>query len=1833
MRFSVIPVLGLIFLALIGCQKTKPQSELSYPLETAKLISGSTAGYIRSSAAIRVVFSADIVDSTLINKPLGKAVFSFEPSIDGKTFWQNAHTLVFKPNTRLPLQQSWQAELDLPLLLNRQSESLQPFPFRFQTAGRKVKSFSVDFIPAKTDDPRFLRFKGSLTFTESITLEMLRSAAQLELNHSKVNISWQSDASGRNFTFISKPLARGKKKQTVTLSIDKDALNLSTGFTQTVSLPRFKTLSIADIQVQTEKAQPQLRLTFSDDLMAQQDLEGFIQVKPNLPLTLKITGKQVLVNGAFKHGQTYELRVKPGVRSKLAVKLKKEYKESIRIENLLPKIRFSANGVFLPSGNQQKILFQTVNVRRVDLKIIKVFDSNLGQFLHMGNLRGNKERRENFGYSVHNVGVDVIKKELDIGSEQNRWLQHELDLAPLLKKEKEGLFLIEISFTREDMIYEKNENILRYNRCYNYYNDPDSWGYLYQHGHIYKPLIISDLGITYKQAASDHYVFVTDLAQAKPLSGAEIKLYSFQNQPLASTRSDAQGKAIFHNIPDKVFYVTAEKNGQRSVVTPGTMRWNLSTFDTDGIQALNGGTRAFIYTERGVYRPGDTINLSAIFRNKQNTFPADHPVTLTIKNPQQQTVFQQTLKNGKDGFYSFSYTGESTDITGTYRAAFEAGGQTFYKPLQIETVLPERLKIALDAPKHLGPADKQLTLDISGAYLMGNPASNLKSAVSIELSGMERRFKQFKDFRFSNPSRDFRSARFNLYSGALDANGTKQILWNLPKLSAAPSAVTGRITVKVFEKSGRPAQSGLNISIDPYSYFVGLKKPKTRYGSVRTGSKIKVPVVLVDSCGNTKSGRTLRYRIYKNEQHWWYEYNSRDRFRLRFKQDRSTELLKEGALISGRLPVYFTFIAEERGQYFVEVQDKGIRGHSSGFFFQAYAWGSETGPGREAGVLTLRTDKEIYHPGEEAVLRFPAPEKASILFTIEKNGALLKSEWLQSSGAKNEQVIKIPITKEMLPNVYASVSVIQPQTLVENDRPTRMYGVIPIQVESASTQLPLTIDAPAELQPGKQFKIHVQTKDKTPARLTIAVVDEGLLSLTRFSTPDPWKAFFKKQRLSVRTSDLFDLVIGMNHGDILNAFSIGGGLTSEEAYRQGQLAPQKNRFKPVSLFSGILTTDKNGKAETEFEMPDYIGAVRVMVVAVNGNRYGHTQKTVPVKKALMLLPSLPRAASPGDFFSLPVTVFKTDPKTEDINVQLSVKGPLQISGASQQTLHFAEAGQKNLFFAIEAKQATGLAAVSLKAQGKYFSTTFKTELPVRPASPRLTRYVQKAAEPGQTVSFKIPSDGLPGSNTARLHIRRRPKLKLTRRILQLIQYPYGCIEQTVSAVFPQLYIQDFIPKSLAAKRDIDKDINEAIYRLGRFQTASGGFSYWPGNYNVSIWGTLYAVHFLSEAREAGYHVAPALFDKTKAFIKKQLRIASDWELMEKVYAAYLLALAGQPSIGSMNLLRENHLSAMNDTERWLLAAAYALAGNKEAAGSIVRNTGISVAKYKHFSRTFGSAYRDKALILDQLIRFKRWNLAAQLADELAEALSSDDWYATQTSGVMLVALGKYLRAVEGRGDQPKQMSGVIILPDGKRLSFKTDKISYSIEINKGFGKQVTLELDTKTTVQRVFAELEWSGLPLRYTAKDEAHNLRLEIKFLDGDGIKINPVSLAQGQSFWMHLRVKRSSELNYPIKNLALTQLLPAGWEIDNFMLTSGERPSWMSRWYTGRETYRDFRDDRAMWFFNLGNESLDFVLKINAVTKGRFFLPPTQVEAMYNHSYRAQKAGRPVEVTGQSF
>ncbi|HGY54881.1 MAG TPA: alpha-2-macroglobulin family protein [Caldithrix abyssi] len=1831
----IVILLGIILFSVFSCAKKDTGEQGTVSMETARLVKSVSSGLINPDDVIRVRFQQAMVRKSRFNQALSKPVFSFTPAVDGQAFWQDSVTLVFRPNRPLAYRQKYEGTLDLQTLLPDLEGKIEPLHFTVMTIGREIRNLQADFHLMDEQKPEWVRLKGRIVFNTPTDAALVEEAVQVSRAGKRLKLGWQAEKDGKEFRFESQQIRRGEKEQKFDLMVQGEQLELSAPYRRTLALPAISAFKVTDVVVVSESRRPQIKIIFSDQLQPYQDLTGFIRIEPDMDIKLNVLNDAVMIRGSFEHGKEYTLRVLPGIRSRWAIALKSAFEETVRFEDMLPEIRFAGDGVYLPSDNQKKILFQTVNVKRVQLRVIKVFDNNLGQFLQMERLNGNRDRREGFHYNINRVGVEVAKQALEIGRERNRWLQHEIDLSPLIAQDQHGLYLLELSFKKEDMLYDTSDKNLRYSRRSDdwYYNDPASYGYIYAHGRLYKPLILSDLGITYKSGGKQHIVYVNNLLTTEPVAGARVELRTYQNQLIDAQTTDAQGIARFEGVDDKVFYVTAEKDGQRSVVKPINMAWNLSTFDTDGMEANQDGLRAFIYTERGVYRPGDPVHISVIVRNEQGGFPDNHPVTAVIKNPRNQEVYRRVNRQARDGFYTFLYQGETQDPTGVYRVEIKAGGQTFSHQLRIETVVAERLKININPnPETLQAGDRRLKIGLEAAYLFGAPAAGLQAELTLYVGPAPALFAKFKGYTFGSQTTAFSATEYSLLYGKLDVQGKADINWDVPKFSNAPGPLRGILTARVWEKGGRSSKQHRQILIHPYSFYVGLQQPNFPYRYAQTGQEINLPVIVVNPEGQPAPGRSLTYRIYRSRSHWWWEYDSRQQYRLRFKSARSTELIKKGTLVSGSTPVMLSFTPDERGEYLVEVQDNGDKGHTASLFISAYPWGEGPTGGDEAGLLALRTDRKKYRLGETARITFPAPAGSRVLFTLEKGNRVLESRWLTSPAEGSEMEITVPLKKEMLPNVYASVSVLQPHAQTRNDRPIRMYGVTPILVEDPTTRQELIIGVEEVLRPEQPFRVDVQTADGRPAQLTVAVVDEGLLSLTGFKTPDPWRYFYGKQRLGVGTDDLYALVIGANKGDIFRTFSIGGGMMMEELAVSPKRPeqPEAQRFKPVCLFEGPVATDANGHAVFSFDMPNYVGAVRVMAVSANGSRYGRAEKTAAVKTPLMVLPTLPRVIGPQDEFVLPVSVFAMEDGLGEVQINLRVQGPLRIVDGAQQTLRFDKSGRKEVRFRVQAGKAVGVGKVDIEALTSEHRARYHTELSVRASSPPVSKTESRALAPGEQVRFTIPADGIAGTNQAVLSVQRRPNFQFSRRILWLIRYPYGCIEQTVSSAFPQLFLQKFIPKSRAAKRDIDKNINETIARLQKFALPQGGFAYWPGMHVVSEWGTLYAGHFLVEAQKLGYNVPQELMKRWLTYVEKRSRETEENRMM-RVYRMYVAALAGSAPIGAMNVLKENEFEKLNDVERWLLAAAYKLAGVDDVAERIAGTSGQTVKEYQEFAGTYGSTLRDKAMILEQMVLFKQWNKARDLADELATALGTKTWYSTQTTGYALLALGKYLQATEGESKTEKVISGRVILPDGKEVPFKTGEISYQLEIKEGFGGEVRIELDESSNVERAFVDLEWSGVPARSSGKSESHNLSLKVDWLDEDGNTIDPRSIKQGQTFWGHFRVQKPANYRARIEELALVQILPAGWEIENTRLSGQTLPRWMRAWRTGREEYVDIRDDRIMWFFDLNTyeKRKDFVVKLNAVTAGRYQLPATAVEAMYNNSYRASVQGMIVDVT----
>lgn len=1830
----LVPVYALITLLTTVCSGPQRGPAPAVTERTARLVQEIPAGTLAPDSALRVRFAEPVQPAAAY--PLVGAWFTLEPPVTGTLRWVDDRTLEFAPAAPLVSWQRYQVRLDLPALLPAH-KGLDPLQWELLVPGREVAALEHGFQLVHPDDPASVRFQGQVTFTTPVALALVQRAAGLWVDDEAVALDWRGQEQSTRFEFASQPIARRDSARPVRFELDARVLELSAPVRQAVELPPLRTMAVHRLRQQNGERLT-LIVEFTDALDRAQDLAGLITVKPPVPVTLRPVGQQVIVQGDFRHGQDYELLVYAGVRSRWGTRTTDLVREPVSFADRRPGVRFARDGVFLPSAENRRLRFSTLNLSHVKLTIKRVYPDNLGQFLQTERLSSERGRHQAFrDYFVSRVGVQVAHDTLLVAGERNTWLQHELDLRGLIEPDDQGLYLVSLHFDADDMQYGSAAERAAYERQprrfshEDYFNNPFSPGYLHVHGRVYKALVCSDIGLTAKRAGDRYLVWATAIEDTRPLSGVAVSLRSMQNQILKTGSTDATGLATFAGVESEVLYVEAVLHDQRSFLKPDEMEWRLSAFDTGGQRLETGGTRTFIYTERGVYRPGDTVHVAVLARHADHTFPEEHPLTLTVFNARDQRVYRRTSTAPIDGLYAFAVPTEPDAPTGNWRIQVRVGGEDFEHPLKVETVAPQPVEVTLEAtPQQLNDRGDRVNLALSAAYFFGVPVKNAPASISVDLVGVPRRIAGYEDYTFDDAASRFEAMHDQVMSGATDSTGAIATEWRLPSLERAPAQLQAVFTGRVTPSGSRPAQQRLVLPVDPYRYYVGMLPPALEYGTARVGRTLRIPVVLVDADGVAVSGQLVDYRIYRGDLHWWWEYEDRDQAALRFRSARSTELVDAGTLTTTRDPVTIPLNLDAPGQYLV--QALSAEGHVSSCFVRAQVWGEALTAAGDAGLMTLTSDAEVYAPGDVARIRFPLPPSGAALVTVEQGDEVKQAQWYPVTGAETEATVAIPVTPAMAPNAYVAVSVLQPYAQTANDRPLRLYGVLPLLVEDPQTRLGVSLETPPFWRPENPFAVELQTEDRQPAAFTLAVVDQGLLALTGHRTPDPWQAFYGKTRLSVRTFDLFAQVIGAHRGDVFRTFAIGGSLALMRQLDQEEVR-QLRRFPPVSLFRGPLRTDERGYARVELDMPNYVGAVRVMAVAARGRQYGHAERVVPVRSELMLVPALPRVLGPEDRFTVPVTVLAMEDGLGPVEVRMDVRGPVAVEGAVAHTVSLERAGEAVVAFDARVEAAVGVAEIHLTASAGQAQASHTARIEVRPSAPVVYREQRQRIAPGDSVALNVPDDGIEGEQQVRLLIQRGLGVDLHQRARTLLQWPYGNIEQTVSAAFPQLYLSDLLPEqdphTGASPAETDAAIHATLERLPAYRQPDGSFAVWPGGSQVSPWSSLYTGHFMLAAAERGYHVPPDLRREWLDYEQSQALTVRD-ELLVRVYRAYLLARVGEPSVAAMNLLREHALTDMQDVERWLLAAAYQRAGMTEAAVSIARETGTRVSDYRHTGPSYGSVLRDQALILLMLLELDRLDRADTLAAEIAAVLSTDSWHSSQALSFALLGLSQYEIAQQKPG-RP-HMIGTVQRPDGRATDFDTAASAVEIDIGAAFGETIQVTLDRSSRVERVFAVLTWEGVPLRYTGVDEARYLELDVQWLDLDGQPLDPEVLQQGTRFWGHFQVHHATAAGR-IEDIALMQILPAGWELEDARLESEHRPRWAERWNLGRQEHTERRDDRVIWFFALDrNARLDFLVPLTAVTAGAFHLPPARVEAMYDHRFRATRAGRAVRVAASA-
>ena len=872
--------------------------------------------------------------------------------------------------------------------------------------------------------------------------------------------------------------------------------------------------------------------------------------------------------------------------------------------------------------------------------------------------------------------------------------------------------------------------------------------------------------------------------------------------------------------------------------------------------------------------------------------------------------------------------------------------------------------------------------------------------------------------------------------------------------------------------------------------------------------------------------------------------------------------------------------------------------------------------------LEWREYKDSYEIGETATAIIPAAAGGRALVSIENGSTVLRQEWIEvSNGGDTKYTFKI--TPEMTPNVYLHISLLQPHAQTVNDLPIRMYGVVPVFVTNSQTVLQPQIQMPEVLRPETNFNVTVSEKTGKPMTYTLAIVDDGLLDLTNFKTPDPWNDFYSREALGIRTWDMYDNVLGASAGSYSSLFSTGGDATLKPADAKA------NRFKPVVKFIGPFYLGK-GKSQTHtLKLPMYVGSVRAMVVAGQEGAYGNAEKTAFVRTPLMMLSTLPRVLSIQEEITVPVNIFAMENQVKNVTISLQTSGGgVQIVGANQQSLKFSQPGDQLVFFTLKTGSKTGKATIHLTANGGGQQTKETIEIEVRNPNPVVTLRNSQWVEAGQSKELSYNLSSSSANNQIKLEVSRIPSVDISRRFDFLYNYQHHCTEQLTSKALPLLFVGQFKTIDKIEAEKIKTNVQEAIRQIYGRQLPNGGFVYWPGNAVADEWISSYAGMFLTLAQEKGYAVHSNVLNKWKRFQRaaaqnwRMPQDASGWQQwqseLQQAFRLYTLALAGAPEYGAMNRMKEQ--AGLSIQAKWRLAATYVLTGKMKPAEELVYNAETTVSPYSSMNQIYGSSDRDEAMILETLILMNRERDALQQAKVVSKNLSQEEWFSTQSTAFALMAMGRLAEKLSGTLDfvwtwndkqQPAVKSAKAVFEKEIATTPKSGMIAVK---NQGKGA-LSVDLITRTQL-------------LNDTLPAISDNLRMDIRYANLNGTPISVNDIIQGTDFMAITSISNISGTS-DYTNLALTHIIPSGWEIYNERMVAPETESGAadgSGKSVSKYNYLDIRDDRVLTYFNLRRgETKVFTVRLQATYAGNFILPAVQCEAMYDVNVQARsKAGR---------
>ncbi len=1547
---------------------------------------------------------------------------------------------------------------------------------------------------------------------------------------------------------------------------------------------------ILDYKVDADAAAPRVCFTFSEPLAAKADFAPFVAVSGATNAAVTAEGSQVCVDG-LKHGGSYAFVVRQGLPSAVGESLLKSADYEVYVRDRAPQVRFTGRNYVLPRTGQAGVPLVSVNAPKVDVEVLRIGDRGLLPSLRseefLGQLNGATART-----IAAQKGVQVWKGTLDTAKAEVN--QESVTAFPVLQavgRLEPGLYVMLAQASGTAATAEGEDG--------GYEAKATQW------------FVVSDLGLTAFKGRDGVHVFARSLASATVVANAEIRLIARNNEVLAARRTDASGHAAFD--PG---LARGEGGVAPSLVVAqvgddyGFLDLDLAAFDlTDrGVKgrADAGSIEAYVFPERGVYRSGETVQITALLRDGQGKAVPSLPLTLVVKRPDGVEYRRVSVADQGLGGRALPLPLLSGAMHGTWRI------QAFTDPkapavgeasFLLEDYVPERLEVTLKPEQPSLRRGEAARVAVAARYLYGAPGSGLDVSGSVTVQAAAASgIKGLDGFSVGLDDEAIEASTQEIEArAATDAKGEAVVAVPVQAL-AAPRPVEAKITLAVGEPGGRALSRSLTLPILPEGPVLAIRKG---FGDdLPVGGTAGFDVVMAAPDGTRLAQAGATWTLSRLEQTYqWYRADGR----WSFEPVKSVRRVADGTLdLKADAPAKVAR-ALGFGKYRLEVSAPGRPGAAASVSFSVGWGGSETA--EVPDLLDLTLDKAAYTAGDTLQARLNPRFKGRATVTVV--GDRLQAV-LDVDVPEGGVTVSIPVKAEWGAGAYLVATAYRPLDQAAKRLPGRALGLAWFSVDRAERALTVSVEAPEKTRPRQDLTLPIRLaglKAGEAARVTVAMVDVGILNLTRYEAPNPVAYFLGQKALGPEIRDLYGYLIDGMQGT-LGAIRSGGDGAG------GELADAPPTQAPLALYSGVVTVAPDGSASVTFPVPAFNGTARVMVTAWSGSRVGQASADVIVRDPVVVTGTLPRFLNAGDRSRVFLALDNVEGQGGDYTLDLDLSGPVLVGAQAVRTTMRLEAGAKGQLVVPITAAGPGTASLDLTLSGPGLAAGVgqRFTLPVSPGTGALVRREVRTLAPGASLQLSgdLLADILPGTGTVSVAAGALPGIDVPALLLALDRYPYGCSEQVVSRAMPLLYVNALAAKDRLALDDtVDARIREAIERVLSRQDASGDFGLWSAQGSNDLWLSAYVTDFLTRARERGFAVPQVAFGQ--ALDRLRNAVANTTEVRDGgtdlAYAAYVLARNGRPVMGDLRYLADTKLADfVTPLGRAQIAAALALLGDRGRAAKAMESALTALRSERDrqsYRADYGSRLRDGAGLLA---------LAAETGFSQAAL--------TPVSAVLVE------ERASGRVTSTQENTWMVLAAQG--LTQEADALSFTVDGAPQAGplarsyraaaleRPVAIANTGRAPVQVVVGV---SGNPVSPEPAD-ARGYAIERSYHRLDGSVVDPArGIRQNDRLVVVLKV---TEAKASAGRLLLVDRLPAGLEIDNPKLLDADALTGLAFAKSDvQPVHTEFRDDRFVAAYDRSPEQSAFftaAYTVRAVSPGTYVHPGATIEDMY----RPERFGR---------